>query len=444
MRLRSFAVASSLAFLLFSARAAHADPGSEGEPGADAAPGPAAPEPAPAAPAPAPPAPAPPAPAPLEPVQAPEAKPEAATDTLKVTPTGYVEAFYAYNFNEPSNGVTNYRGFDNRHNTFSLSNAALGATAEYGPVSAKVMLQIGSTPASYYSAEPGLAGAGGANASTPELWRYLQEAYLGYKAPVGRGLLVQAGLFASPIGMEMLAVKDHWTWSRSNLFFGLPYYHAGARATYELTDELSVTLAVFNGWNSVVDNNDGKSVQTNLTYKAGETALLNVLYFGGPERAAGAPEGPAWRHDWDVVGQLQMTPWLSGALQINAGFEETRWGTAGWYAGAIAARVRAAKWLYFVARGDRFHEALAREKTGARRVSAPIFWAGAEWVSEGTFTVDLRPHDNVSFRIELRHDEAEAPLYFRGNVQGDGSSAAPFVPNARAQNTLLVGATAWF
>ena len=65
-----------------------------------------------------------------------------------MTPLGYVEVYYAYNFNRPSNGITNYRGFDNRHNTFSLSNAALGAEMESGPVGGKVILQIGSTPSS--------------------------------------------------------------------------------------------------------------------------------------------------------------------------------------------------------------------------------------------------------------------------------------------------------
>jgi hypothetical protein len=33
----------------------------------------------------------------------------------KFTIGGYVEAAYSYNFNNPSNGLTNYRGFDNRH-----------------------------------------------------------------------------------------------------------------------------------------------------------------------------------------------------------------------------------------------------------------------------------------------------------------------------------------
>ncbi len=391
-----------------------------------------------------------PAPAPPDPVAAPLVAPaplegekpkEPEKDKLVVTPTGYVEVYYAWNFNRPSNGITNYRGFDNRHGTFSLSNVALGATADYGPVNAKIMLQIGSTPATYYAAEPGLAGAGGANASTPELWRYLQEAYVGYRADK---LLLQMGLCASPIGMEQFAVKDHWTWSRSNLFFGLPYYHVGARATYELSEQWSATLSVFNGWNTIVDSNEEKSIQTNVTYKAGDTALLNLLYFGGIERPTGSPEGPYWRHDWDLVGQLQVAPWLVTAAELNAGFEPTRFGTARWFAGAVAARARATKWLYFVARGDRFHELLAHERGGANRVSAPLFWGGSEWVSEGTFTVDVRPHDNISFRLEYRHDESEAPLYFSGNIVGDGSMAKPFVPNARAQNTILLGATAWF
>ena len=92
-------------------------------------------------------------------------------------------------------------------------------------------------------------------------------------------------------------------------------------------------------------------------------------------------------------------------------------------------------------RGDHFHEDLA---TDATRSSTPIFWAGSEWVTSGTATLDLRPYDQISFRLEGRHDISEQPLYFRRGVQGDGSTATPFVPNARTQTTLLLGATAWF
>jgi hypothetical protein len=66
-------------------------------------------------------------------------------------------------------------------------------------------------------------------------------------------------------------------------------------------------------------------------------------------------------------------------------------------------------------------------------------------VSSQTATIDLRPtDDHLSVRVEYRHDQAAGPTYFRGVVFGDGSSATPFLPNARSQDTLTVGATAWF
>ena len=362
---------------------------------------------------------------------------------FKITPLGYVEAHYAYNFNRPSNGITNYRGFDNRHNTFTLANAVLGVNAETGPITTRVVLQIGSTPSSYYAGEPAFAGAGGANASSSELWKYLQEANIAWKAPVGRGLLLQFGLVPSPIGYESFAVKDNWNYSRSNLFFGLPYYHAGLRATYEWTDRLSTTFSVFNGWNSVVDNNEEKSIQANVTYVVPDKLRLQLLYFGGIERTLNArPEGPYWRHHFDAVGQVDATPWLSFAAQADYGFENNRIGNARWWAGALYARVKPIDRVYVALRGDRFTEHLGGDGTG--RLTSPVFWNGVEWVSSGTATLDVRPHDQISVCLEYRHDVADSPLYFGRDVAGDGSAASPYVPNARTQDTLLLGATAWF
>ena len=63
-------------------------------------------------------------------------------------------------------------------------------------------------------------------------------------------------------------------------------------------------------------------------------------------------------------------------------------------------------------------------------------------MSSATATVDVRPWDDVSFRVEYRHDQAQAPLYFDGQVQVDAMDN--FVPNARGQDTITLGATAWF
>src|SRR5687768_10183125 len=87
----------------------------------------------------------------------------------KVTIGGYVELFYSLNARLPSNRITNLRGFDNRDRTFTLSNVVLDAKGERGPLMARVVLQVGSTPSTYYLAEPSFAGSSGANATGPEL-----------------------------------------------------------------------------------------------------------------------------------------------------------------------------------------------------------------------------------------------------------------------------------
>jgi len=360
---------------------------------------------------------------------------------FKITPLGYVEAYYAYNFNRPANGLTNFRGFDNRHDTFSLSNVALGASFEGGPISGKLVLQVGSTPSTYYLGEPALAGSSGANATSGDLWKYLQEAHVGYKAPVGRGLLLELGLFPSPCGFESIPVKDNWNWSRSNLFFGFPFYHAGLRATYEWSDKLSSAVWLVNGWNSVVDNNEEKSVIASTSFHLPDKLNVQALYMGGVERNTGSPEGPYWRHHFDLLAQYDATTWLSVAAQLDYGWEPNRLGTASWAAGALYARVKPVDHVYIALRCDRFHENLATRNGVA---SSPLFWGGVEWVSSFTATLDVRPHDQLSVRLEYRHDVASAPLYFAGNVQGDGSAATPWLANARTQDTLLLGATAWF
>ncbi len=359
------------------------------------------------------------------------AEPEPAAEAAS-TPTGYIEAYYGYNVNAPDNGVTNYRGFDNRHNSFTLSNVVLGGELQSGPLVGKLLLQVGSTPSTYYASEPVRRGADGANATSAELWKYVQEARIGYRAPVGRGLLVEAGVFPSPIGIEVFAVKDNWNWSRSNLFFGLPFYHTGLRGTYAWSPKLSTSLYVVNGWNSVVDNNEEKSVMPVIAYKPSERVSLQALYMGGVERTTGSPEGPYWRHHVDAFGQIDVTKKLSLAAQADFGWEPNRFGTARWAAWALYTRVRPLPWLFVALRGDRFHEHLATE----RRSSAPIMWGGAEWVTSATATVDVRPHEHMSIRLELRQDVAAAPLYFERPL-GTG------LPDARTQRTFVLGVTAW-
>jgi hypothetical protein len=362
---------------------------------------------------------------------------------------GYAEIFYQWNFNEPSNGITHYRGFDNRHNAFTISNAVVDAAGSIGPVSARIALQVGHTPETYYKSEPpsppcapsALGGfctnAPGAGSTNAAVWKYLQQANAAVTFPIGRGLLLEGGIFLSPVGPEGMAVKDQWNWSRSNLFFGLPFYHTGVRLSYPFTSRITVALAVFNGWNSVVDNNPEKSVAASFNYVITDKLTYQLLYFGGVERAAGAGEGRAWRHLFDTYLGWYPRKWLSLLAHVNAGFEPNRFGISRWAAGALYARVRPLKWLYLAARGDFFWEG----PTGPPAAAAPIFWP-VGWVSSGTLTVDARPFDNVSLRVEYRHDHADADLYFNREVPVGFNGV--YAANATSQDTITLGLTSWF
>jgi hypothetical protein len=239
--------------------------------------------------------------------------------------------------------------------------------------------------------------------------------------------VIDAGLFPSPIGPEVIPVKDNWNWSRSDLFYGLPFFHTGARIAVPLGGGWTGMVHAYSGWNSVVDNNRTPSVAVSAAY-AGKRITGQVLYFGGVERPTGAPEGRAWRNLVDAYATFAVSDQASVMLHADAGVEPNDLGRSAWAAGAIYGKAQVAQQLYAAARIDYFREWVP---DGA----APLFWPAA-WVGSGTVTLAYQPADGLSVRLEARHDHAASDAYFGGTV-GDA-------PNRRAQDTVTLGATAWF
>lgn len=330
-----------------------------------------------------------------------------------------VETYFGWNFNKPDNRVTAFRGFDARHDSFALSNAVLDAHWNAGAVSGRLALQTGDTPDIYYGAE-----------AASDV-RHILEATLAWKAPVGKGLILDGGIFLSPIGPETILIKDNWNWSRSTLFFGLPFYHAGMRAAYPVSERWNLTGAVYNGWNNVTDTNGNKSLSVQALYTKPDKVTASVLYFGGVERPRGAPEGQPWRNLFDSHITVSVSKTLSLQAHVDAGFEDTTFGRASWRGASIAARVKAQAWMYLAGRADILDETIPSSSAGT---ASALFFPTSR-VHSFTATLDARPADRMSARLEFRHDGARDPIYFKG---------APSAPTAKTQSTLTFGLTAWF
>lgn len=356
----------------------------------------------------------------------------------KFTLSGYVESFYQWNFNRPSNGISNYRGFDTRHNSLTISNAVLDSGFRARDLLGRLALQVGHTPATVYQEEPDAPGSDGAGPSNAALWRFLQRASVGWQ--VTHTWLLEAGLFLTNVGVESVSVKDNWNWSRTNAFVRLPTYQTGAKVTYRLSDRADLIGGVFNGWSSVVDNNGAKSILLQAQLRVAERLSASFAYFSGIERDPGAPEGGPWRHAFDGYIQLDASRWLQLAAEVNGGWERTRFGFHPFAGSAAYTRIRARDWLYVAGRLDGLWERPARATDGQ---SEP-FLLPVRYVVSATGTLDLRPTQGLSCRLEVRRDSAERELYFQNRVSGDGSTAAPYVPNARSQTTVLAGMVVWF
>lgn len=218
-------------------------------------------------------------------------------------PIGYVEMNFTYALGRPGNGVIAQRGFDNRHATFMLSNAMLGAEVDGERSHGRLALQVGATPATYYQAEPARPAEAGAGALDASLWRHVQEAFAGWRPAGPAGPAIEAGVFLSQIGLEPLAIRDADHWSRSNLFY---------------------------------------------------------------ERAGGDPAGRPWRHLVDLWAALEPSPWLYLAAHGDVGLEDGQIGRSSWWAAAGYARAQWGEAWTLAVRGDWFAGRAPRTPAGAR------------------------------------------------------------------------------
>lgn len=353
-----------------------------------------------------------------------------------ITFGGYAEAYYSRNFNNPQNRVTANRWLDERNNSITLQTVAFDVAASKGPFSGTISLMFGPTADRWYGYGVKPKGDGdfldSGNYSN-ETWKHIQKAYVGYKAPLGNGLLLQAGLFPTQVGFEGPAVKNNWNYSRSNLFYFLPYYHLGARAYYPVTDKVTVMGAVYNGWTQPVDLNDAKSASAQAVIIEGDWEF-DLLYIGGKERALNDKGGRPWRHLFDGIVQYNGIPRLNLVAHATGGFEENRYGTQTFYGGAAYAYLKVFDWMFLAGRVDGLKEKVPAEATS--------FYFGEGYVLSSTATAEFRPiGDGFSLMLEYRHDESSRknPLYYTRGFDPEGKQRL-----SPTQSTFTVGITGWF
>jgi hypothetical protein len=333
-----------------------------------------------------------------------EKPPEKKASPIEIT--GFLDTYYGYNFNRPPED-TQLRNFDTKHNQLSLN--LIEVALEQKPTSDSRLgfrtdLNFGPATDTVHAFEPGGA----------DVFKAFEQAYVSGLAPLGKGLQIDFGKFVTQHGAEVIEAKDNWNYSRSLLFaLAIPYYHVGVRATYPLSERLSVSGYFVNGWNNGVDNNGGKTFGFQAMVKPGSRLTLIQNVMTGAEQL---DDDDSNRFLSDTIATLNVTPSLSVMANYDYGRDTVagqavRWqGIAGYVRYQITDTWAVAPRFEYLKDADGF-------MTGTSQA-----------LKELTLTAEHKIGGLLLTRLEYRRDLSDTPFFLRS-----GGAAK------KSQDTFTVG-----
>ncbi len=324
--------------------------------------------------------------------------------------SGFVDTIYSYNFNEANNRLSAFRVFDTRAGDFMINNAQINldkAVSPESPVGFKTELMFGTDAEVVGGVTTGLG------VTTNEV--ELQEGYVEYLAPVGNGLDVKVGKFATLNGAEVIESKDNWNISRSFLFgYAIPFTHTGVRTTYPWTEMLSTVVGISNGWDVVDDNNKAKTLEFGAMVTPLDGLSIAGTYMVGAEQGGNGHDS---RHLLDLVATYQPTDALTLKLNTDIAREEdvvsaTGGGNATWNGLAAYARYALNEQAAISGRWEIFNDndgvRTAINVAGTSPTGSGI--ADAQFMSY-TLTGEYKLHKHLIGRVEYRLDTADSALF---------------------------------
>lgn len=336
--------------------------------------------------------------------------PAASRDTaVKVSFGGFVDGYYAYDFNRPPSIDRSYTTQPARHNEFNINLAHVEAKVDGARVHGRLALQAGTSVQSNYAGEPTIGAVSGSSLS-----RHIQEAYAGYR--VADKLWIDGGIFFSHIGNETWISRDNWTYSRSFVADFTPYYETGVRATWQATPALTVTGVVVNGWQNISETNSDKAVGVRLDYALSPSVTVSYDDFLGNEQ----PDSVRSRLRIFNEALLKAQVTSAFGLELTADYGVQRRasgdGNDAFYIGAVVARCALNPKVALNGRVEYFSD-----RNGIL-TSVP---AGADGFRSGgaSIGVDVVPQSRLLWRTELRGFTA------RDHVFPNRSASNPFSKN---------------
>ena len=353
-----------------------------------------------------------------------------------------VDTYYAYNFNDPIGRVSLLRAYDVSSNAFSLNQGDV--VLENAPDPATGKRFGGRLDLQFGQATETLQG-NAANEPRPEIYRNIFQAYGTYVVPLGSGLSIDFGKWASSLGIEGNYTKDQMNYSRSYWFDFLPFYHMGARVHYQFNNKLGVNYWITNGTQQTEPFNGYKDELFGLVLTPTKSFNWTVNYYLGQEHpdfqfvSNGPPNLPTLQgmpfkpipnppngklHIFDSYATWSVTPQLTVAGEADYVIERLYSYSAPSHAEGAAAyfRYQLTPKVAFAARGEYMTD------------YGGLFSGKTQRLNEATATFEYKFFEGFLMREEWRRDWSDQP-YFLSSTLGVLKTN---------QNTATLGLVWWF
>jgi hypothetical protein len=353
-----------------------------------------------------------------------------------------IDGYYEYNFNYPIGRANLLRAYDVSSNAFSLNQADVVIEHAVDPANgkrfgARLDLQFGQATETLQGNQ--------SNEARPEIYRNIFQAYGTYVVPVGSGLTVDFGKWASSLGLEGNYTKDQMNYSRSYWFDYLPFYHEGLRASYTFTPWIAAHYWMVNGTNQTEPFNNFKDEMFGFEVKPHKTIDWTFNYYLGQEHPdfeyvtngpPGLPEQQGLPFEpipnppkgklniFDSYAIWTATPKLTFAIEGDYVISRYQTYSAPQHTdgGALYARYQF---------NPRYAVAGRTEYLSDR---GALYSGTVQALKEFTFTFDQAVGNGFLVREELRHDFSNQPYFLTdtlGNLSND-------------QTTATIGLIWWF
>jgi len=254
------------------------------------------------------------------------------------TVTGFIDTNFMYNLrnagekaNRNGNAKVNYVG-ENDDNTFTLENFAMfidkEATDEH-PIGWQMHTYWGEKAQRITFFGPGNDasaaddGAAGANDRFA-----IAAANITWNAPVfGKKVPITMGKMYTWIGYELVENIGNPNYTHGMVYNNaIPFTHMGMSfdvSEFLPSDKWGLTLYLVNGWDSYIDNNEGKSYGAYLTYQPNDDFFISLATINGAETSkTGTVATFAGKHESDDVFMydIVMTYSLPQVDKLSLGF----------------------------------------------------------------------------------------------------------------------------